>query len=217
MTRTRIRIVGASGSGILSMGTIVSRALRNLGFHVCTDREYPSLIKGGHSCVTINFSAEPVWGLSDTADILVGMDKPSLKAYFSSLREGGTFVHGYERLAGIRDYLDQAKEKNITIAHVRGRQTARELGGSDLMENMVLTGMLWKVLGLSYEEIKKEVEHKFAKKPKLLELDLKCLEAGYEKVESSFDLKLPTKKEEQLLLDGNHALALGTVHAGVRA
>ena len=58
--RVRLRIVGQSGSGLLSVGLILTRALRDLGFYAVTDREYPSLIIGGHSNFTINFSSKPV-------------------------------------------------------------------------------------------------------------------------------------------------------------
>ena len=46
MSRIRIKIAGESGAGLLSAGEIITRALKNMGFYVVADREYPSLIKG---------------------------------------------------------------------------------------------------------------------------------------------------------------------------
>ena len=93
--RTRMQIAGQSGAGLLSTGLIVMRALRDLGFYVVADREYPSLIKGGHSLFTINVSTDKIHSLSNVADIFVSIDKVSLTAYFDNLKEGGIWIHEY--------------------------------------------------------------------------------------------------------------------------
>ena len=71
----------------MSTGLIITKALENLGFYVVGDREYPSLIKGGTSCFTINASHDPIYSLSSTPDILIAIDKPCLVHYFHTLRD----------------------------------------------------------------------------------------------------------------------------------
>lgn len=217
MKRLRIDILGQSGSGLLTVGTLISYALKNSGLFVNSDREYPSLIKGGHSLYTINVSDKPLWSLEQQSDIAVALDKQSLVAYFDRLVEGGILIHAYERTAGIRDILDKAKERNITVISLPGRKVAHENGGNELMVNMVITGMTWKCLGEKYDIIEGYVQKKFAKKPKILEIALKCLQAGYDQSEVKHDLPdMGGHEERQVLLDGNYALALGAIHAGVR-
>ena len=216
MGRTRIKIVGQSGSGLLTAGELISKGLQNLGFHLCADREYPSLIKGGHSCYTINFSQTPVRSLSRDADILVAIDKHSMVAYFDTLKEKGAFVHGYEKMTNIPDVLKKIEDRNIDVVNLPSRQIAFENGGTVQMANIILTGMTWKVLGFEYEIIEKLVSAKFAKKPKILEVAKKCLRVSYEGVETRLIASLPTHKNETILLDGNHAVALGAVKAGMR-
>ncbi len=216
MKRTRIKIVGQSGSGLLSTGEIISQALMNLGFYLVSDREYPSLIKGGHSCFTINVSDEKIYSLSEGADIMLAIDKPSMVAYFDILKSGGVFVHGYERPMGIADIVTKAEERGIKVVHLPAREISFENGGNVLMQNMVLIGMLWKALGLPYEAIEEEITERFKEKPKLLEIDLKCAKAGYEQTDLHFAIA-GVGKEKKILLEGNKAIALGAVHAGVRA
>lgn len=215
--RTKLRIAAQSGAGLLSVGLIVMRALRDLGFYAVADREYPSLIKGGHSCFTINFSTEPIYSLSKEVDILVSVDRPSLLAYFDTLNPEGTWIYGYERLAGIKDIRAKAKKRKITEVYLPTRKTAKDVGGSDLMQNVVLVGMIWKVLGLEFADIEEEIKRKFGKKPDLLPYNIAAAQAGYDEVETIHPIETPKKKERRMLIDGNHAIALGAVHGGVRA
>lgn len=218
-TRTRLRIAGQSGTGLLSVGSILIRSLRDMGFYCVADREFPSLIKGGHSCFTINFSDQPLKSLSQTCDILVTIDKPSTQAYFDTLDKGGVWVHGYERPVGLKDFRDTADKRHITTVHMPTRTTAKEVGGTDLQQNVVLTGMAWKVLGLPYDILETEMKRKFAKKPQFMESNLAALKAGYERTEYQIPqtkYQIPKKKERRMLIDGNHAIALGAIHAGVR-
>ncbi|MCF7830634.1 2-oxoacid:acceptor oxidoreductase subunit alpha [Candidatus Gracilibacteria bacterium] len=217
MIRTRLKIVGQSGSGLLTAGELVADSLKELGYEICTDREYPSLIKGGTSCFTINFSDQPVRSLSKTADILVAIDKPCLLEYFPTLKKEGILVHGYERLAGIKEILDQAKQKKIKVVACQAREIAEQSGGTVLMANIILTGLVWGVLGLDLKIMQNIVEKKFAKKF-WLPIAIKCLQAGFASVDKKESLVLPKPKPQpRIMLDGNHALSLGAIHGGMRA
>ena len=237
MNRLKIKITGESGAGLLSTGEIVTDALREMGFHVVADREYPSLIKGGHSCFIINASEEEIYGLSEETEAMLCIDKPSMEAYWEDLQKGGVFVHGYERLKGVRKMLEGLEKKRSRIVHLMAREVAFEMGGNVLMVNVVLVGMLWKALGLPFAPLRAAVKRKFADKPKWLPIDLKCVEAGYKRVEQAIPEEAwgkgtfhkkdkgpfaalpawPRKKHKKILINGNKAVALGAVAAGVRA
>jgi 2-oxoglutarate/2-oxoacid ferredoxin oxidoreductase subunit alpha len=49
MPRISVKIVGASGQGINSIGAIVAKGLKRSEYCVFGYREYPDLIKGGHA------------------------------------------------------------------------------------------------------------------------------------------------------------------------
>jgi 2-oxoglutarate ferredoxin oxidoreductase subunit alpha len=215
MKRFRLQIIGESGSGLLSTGEIVTNALKDAGYYIVADREYPSLIKGGFSCFSLNFGTEPIYSLSEFSDVMLALDKQSLEAYHPRLRKGGQLIHGYEKVAGLKEVL---AKMDCEVTAVHGREIAKEQGGLSLMVNIVLTGVLWKVLGLDYELIETEVRNKFAHKPKFVDVNLRCLKAGYDIAETKFELEKPVSKHEnKIIVDGNKAIALGAVHAGVRA
>jgi len=217
--RTSIRIVGQSGSGLLSVGLILTRALRDLGFSVISDREFPSLIKGGFSSFLLNISSERIHGFSEITDILLPIDKISFVEYKDTLRDGGVLVHGYERSWGIKKIIEEFESRDVKVNYLPARTTAEEVGGWTLMQNVVLVGMLWKTLGLPFEIVESEVYNKFKSKEKFIDGNMKCLKAGYEKVDTLYPLEnLPKpKKVKDHVLEGNHAMALGAVHGGLRA
>ncbi len=221
MNRFCIKITGQSGSGLLSTGEIIINAFKDLGFFVIADREYPSLIKGGHSCFMINISDKQIHGLSKQADIMLSLDQQSMAPYFDNLKKQGVWVHGHERILGIKDLIKKAKNKNIFVISSQARTIAEKQGGNVLMTNVVLIGMFWKTLGLDFEIIKKSIKRKFAKKENLLKINVACLKAGFDSVEKTLELKnfgvkIPTKKIKTISMNGNKALALGAIHCGCR-
>lgn len=208
--------------GLLSVGNIISKTLKGMGFYVNSDREYPSLIKGGHSYVQIDFSQDPIHSLSTQVDVGIALDRAGLLESLNVVKEGGTLVHGFERHHLISDLEKRAKKRKIQLMYLPARQIAYSLGGNEIMVNMVLLGLLWRVLGFELNGLEKEITRQFASKPKLLEIDLKCVKAGYNK-EGVFPVEtlhcnVPTgKTPKTILVNGNLAIALGALHAGVRA
>jgi len=217
MKRFNLKIAGQSGAGLLSTGDIVINALQEMGYYVVADREYPSLIKGGHACFTINFSEERIYSLHENVDVMVAIDWQGLENFVEFLKDDGALVYGLDRELSVKDILESASKRGIKMVHKRAREVVLELGGNVLMVNIFLLGMLWKTLGFPLDAIEKEVKRRFASKPKLLEIDLKCLYAGYDAVEKTLDVKQPSSSTNTIVVDGNKAIALGAVHGGVRA
>ncbi len=221
MERTVIRIAGESGMGLLSSGHIISRALKDLGFYIASEREFPSLIKGGSSNVQIDFSTKDIRSRSNKIDIVVALDRAGLLYHIDMIKRGGILIHGYERHHLIPALKEKAKKKGIKVLYLPARQIARSLGGSSVMVNMVLLGLLWRVLGFDINNLKKEVKHQFASKPKLLKIDLKCVDAGYKgkdiKKIPQLEIKRNKKAPKKILIDGTTSIALGAIQAGMRA
>ncbi len=218
MHRYRIKIVGQSGSGLLTVGDLFVKGLLQLGFCVYSDREFPSLIKGGHSCFTIHFSEEELHSLSEKTDTLAALDKLSLVTYFPFLENQGLLIHGYDdKKFGIRKILEETETKKIKVLSCESRRIALENGGNVLMSNMVLMGMIWKAFGFPMKIMKDLVQEKFEKKQMLLDPALTCFQSGFDLATPSVSVNLPKTVLKRQLLEGNYALALGAIHCGMRA
>jgi len=220
MNRTSIKIVGQSGRGLLSTGDIMAKSLMHLGFFLNSDREYPSLIKGGRSSYQVDFSTIPVRSLSSETDIMIGFDYPGMEQYINTIKSDGVLIYAHDKPKMLMRLNKVIQEKNIKAIHVPAKEIAFSLGGNELMVNMVLLGVTWKVLGFKMDALIEEVEKRFAKKPKLLEIDLKCLNAGYNheslKDIDSINPLMSKKIDKKILVNGNCAIALGAIQCGVR-
>ncbi len=227
MNRFVIKIAGESGTGIESSGMIVMKALKKMGYWLTADREFPSLIKGGSANYQINFSDQPVHSMSTKHDVAVAVDREGIKSCLETLKPGGLLIHGFEKWQRVLRGLEkEAEEKQIELMFVPAATIAKDNGGSNLMVNVVILGTLWKVLSLDLEILEEQVKKQFSKKPALLDINLRCLQKGFNFVENlpQFDLSElkslepnPAFNQKNLLIDGNAAIMLGAAHAGVRA
>ena len=119
MKRIKLKITGHSGSGLFSMGKIVMQALRNCGFYAVMDREYPSIIKGGYSCVNINFSQEKIYSLAENCDILVAIDQPNLLNYMQLIEKQGTMLFGFEASSATAKITEQAENQETNLINIQ--------------------------------------------------------------------------------------------------
>jgi len=76
MKRQSIKIIGSFG--VLSCGTILSKIIVDSGFFLKSEREFPSLIKGGEHSFLIDFSSEEIFSNSKRFDYLCDLDKSEI-------------------------------------------------------------------------------------------------------------------------------------------
>src|SRR3954470_16351566 len=93
MARVSLKIVGASGQGINSIGEILARGLKRSGYCVFGYREYPSLIKGGHASYQLDFSDEHIASAETKINILITLNHHGLELNTPELKEGGVIIH----------------------------------------------------------------------------------------------------------------------------
>ena len=216
MTPRRIRIVGQSGSGLQTIGKFLTQALTRQGLWVCADREYPSLIKGGASCYTINADTDPIYSLDEKTDLLIALDRPGLTTYAGTLEQGGYILHGYERMKTLQKFFEALEPFDITVQAISARSLALEHGGNVRMSNMVMIGAIAHFVGLEEALIRDIVQKKYSTRPHILDPALASVHAGYEAAESHLSLPAGGQAGERTLIDGNEAIALGAIAAGVR-
>ena len=74
MPRISLKIVGASGQGINSIGAIIAKGLKRSGYCVFGYREYPSLIKGGHASYQLDISNQRICSTETKVNVLVALN-----------------------------------------------------------------------------------------------------------------------------------------------
>jgi len=223
--RFTIKVGGESGQGVNSVGEIIARSLKQSCFFTFGYREYPSLIKGGFASHQTDVSGSPLSAPSRECNILLCLSRVSFHEYLPTVRKGGIVLHNIARLDITQTEQELITEHQLTVTYVPAVEEALKAGGSRVMANSVLIGVLLQVLSLPTELVERVLEHEFAKKPQVIEPNKACLRAGFTwqlpegvlPIALTSYCKIESSRGDDLLLSGNHALALGAVSAGVRA
>lgn len=223
MSRYVIKIGGESGQGVNSTGEILIKALKSLGYKTFGYREYPSLIKGGYASFQIDLSDKETKSSSSTCDVLLCLSRISTHKYLNSVNKNGTLIHIMPHMHFSKEEQEFIAENNIKVLFIDATRFSIEIGGDNLFANIVALSYTWKLLNLEPTRLEEFIKEQFADKPKFLEIDLKCIKKGFELSElEPFKVNIPefekdTQNAKDLLMTGNHALALGAIAAGVRA
>lgn len=222
MNRFSLKIVGASGQGIISIGEILAKAFKRSGYCVFGYREYMSLIKGGHGSYQIDVSDQLIQSTEEQVDILISLNHHGFEHNLGDLKEGGIIIHDtpdWQFSAADKKHLTK---QHVTVLCLPIMQLLRAMGAKPILGNVLFSAFAWAACGGDKKLLKDLVGEKFAKKKDLVALNMKAIDEGYRvQQESGCDLSgaLPKPNaiwKKQLLITGSEAMGLGTVHAGCR-
>jgi 2-oxoglutarate ferredoxin oxidoreductase subunit alpha len=186
-----IKISGPAGTGIITLGEILSSALNQIGFFTLSYPEYPSRIRGGDNNVQIVICPKPNFSPRATLDALFTLNKPLATAHEMEVKPGGKVFDADS--TGIAQ-IPQVKENPI-------------------VKNIALAGYIWKFLTLKISvlehEIKKSVPEKFIK------LNIEAVRAGYDLCKTQPDFALKPNISKVFGATGNEVFASSALKAGV--
>jgi len=168
-----VKIAGFGGQGVLSMGLALAQAAYRSGRFVSWYPDYGPEQRGGTSNCSVVISGERIGSpVVDNPDVLVAFNRPSLEKFAADVKKGGLIL--YDALAG----AFEAPEGVLAIP-----VPATEIALSRGVEQATNTAMFGALmergdLGLPREAFGGAFKRTFAKKPKLIPLNLEILEAG---------------------------------------
>ncbi len=87
------KISGEAGFGIMSAGTMISKAFARNGYYTLCTNEYPSLIRGGHNIITVRVSSQYFESLNRDVQILVALHNLSVEVHKNELSENALVVY----------------------------------------------------------------------------------------------------------------------------
>jgi len=94
MKRGSIIFGGKAGQGTNILTHILGEILVKEGHYVFYSRDYQSLIRGGHNFNILTFSKNPCYSNDSKAEILVALDKETLKIHKKDLKKDALILTG---------------------------------------------------------------------------------------------------------------------------
>lgn len=223
MIRRSLKIVGAQGQGVNSVGEMVAKGLKRSGYCVFGYREYMSLIKGGHSSYQLDVSPEKIDSSETTVDVVVTFNHHGLEKNLRDLKQGGILVHqtsDWQWSAGDQAFITK---KNITVLYLPSDDILAKIKAKPILGNVLITTVVWHLLGRDMDDLRTEVKAQFGHKgDAVVQQNIDCISAGEAfcaKSANDLAVKLPPadkRWKDHLLITGSQAMGLGLVHAGCR-
>lgn len=165
---------GFGGQGMLLAGKILAEVGMALGKEVVWLPSYGPEMRGGTANCTVIIGDSPIASPIVTAprDTVV-MNRPSLEKFCRVQRPGGYAVINTS-LIPVRPERD-----DLIQVEVPANQIAID-AGTGKAANMVMLGAYVGVTGIvTLAALLEQAQHEFAKKPKLVSVNVRCIEEGF--------------------------------------
>lgn len=216
----RIRIGGPAGFGIKAAGATLARVFARAGYHTFDLTEYPSLIKGGHNTYHLRVSARPIHSHVMPTDLLICLDEQTLGAHLAELSHGAAVVYDPDDFTPTPEQL--GGRDDLCLVPVALTSIVRAAGGIKIMRNVAALGAALGVARQPLDGLEASLRAQFAHKdPEIAEQNVAIARAGHEATANAgcgFTRVLPAAvppSEPRALMDGNEAIGLGALAAGV--
>src|SRR5438876_12286547 len=88
-----IGIGGAAGQGVATPGDIFAKIFSRRGLNLNAYNAYQSIIRGGHTLLTIRTSPEKVTNMGDRMDLLIPLNQDTMDRHLQLLTAGPACIH----------------------------------------------------------------------------------------------------------------------------
>lgn len=238
-----VKFAGDSGDGMQLTGTQLSNTAAIVGDDVSTFPDYPAEIRapqgtvGGVSGFQMHFG-KTVNTPGDYADVLIAMNPAALKANAKWIKDGGTIIidiDSFTKKNLLKAGCEDDKLKNLYNSYNLIEAPISSLTKESLVEtdldaksilrskNMFALGIVYNIFDRPMDYTFNFIETKFAKKPKIVDANIKAIKAGFNYAEAIQAMPSYRVHSSQLEkgkyrnISGNVATAWGLLAAAEKA
>ncbi len=215
-----INIGGEAGDGILSAGEILCNIFFEAGLGLCTYKNFPSRIRGGHTSYSIRAGENLLSARAEKTDILAAFDEDTFKFHNNELKDNSIVIYDPAKIKNIKKSDNcRAPYYEIPLSAM-----AAQISGGQIYKNAILIGVISAVLNISEDHVKKGFEKSVGAKKsgEVLAANLAACAAGkeyYKKLSNAAFIKLPEGRlnnGDYIMITGNEAMTLGAIAGGCK-
>ena len=206
-----IGIGGEAGQGIATPGDILARIFARRGLNLNAYNAYQSIIRGGHTFLTIRASDGPVRSMGDKIDVLIPLNQDTMDRHLRLLNKGAVVLFESEKIK------PGAAADGVQICPLPMKQLT---AGNKLGGNTVAIAATLQMLGIEFKALEDSLARIFKRKgDAVIAENVGIARAGYDYAAANFKafpFKAPNLGKGNAVLTGNMAIALGGIAAGVK-
>src|SRR5207253_554511 len=208
-----IGIGGAAGQGVATPGDIFAKIFSRRGLHLNAYNAYQSIIRGGHTFLTIRTGPEKVTNMGDRLDLMIPLNQDAMNRHLGLLTAGAACIYNADTIkpgtaaAGVQLCpLPVSKLADITRNKVA--------------QNTLALGAGLSMMGIGFQALESVLGEQFKKKGEaVVSENVGIARAGYDYATANFQpfaRPLPMTENRYAVLSGNVAMAMGGAAAGVK-
>jgi len=208
-----IGIGGAAGQGVATPGDIFAKIFSRRGLNLNAYNAYQSIIRGGHTFLTIRTGPEKVTNMGDRIDLLIPLNQDSMDRHLKLLTSGAACIYNAETIkpASAADGVQLCPLPVSELADIARNKVA---------QNTLAIGAGLHMMGIGFQALEDVLKEQFKKKgDAVVAENVSVARAGYDYAAAHFTAfphPLPKTGNRYAILSGNIAMAMGGAAAGVK-
>jgi 2-oxoglutarate ferredoxin oxidoreductase subunit alpha len=208
-----IGIGGAAGQGVATPGDIFAKIFSRRGLHLNAYNAYQSIIRGGHTFLTIRTGPEKVTNMGDRVDLLIPLNQDAMDRHLGLLTEGSACIYNADTIK------PGAGAQGVQLCPLPVAKLA-DISRNKVAQNTLAVGAGLSMMGIGFQALEEVLAEQFKKKgDAVVSENVGIARAGYDYATANFTpfaWPLPRTANRYAVLSGNTAMAMGGAAAGVK-
>src|SRR5438445_12146332 len=208
-----VSIGGAAGQGVATPGNIFARIFARRGLHLNAYNAYQSIIRGGHTFLTIRTGPERVNSFGDTIDLLIPLNQDTMDRHLVVLGPGAAVVYNGDTVK------PGAPADGVQLCPLPVSELTKN-SRNKVEQNTLAVGAALSMMGIGFQPLADVLAHQFKKKgDAVVAENVAVARSAYDYATSHFQpfaRPVPMTDNPKAVLTGNMALAMGGAAAGVK-
>src|SRR5436189_2502954 len=208
-----IGIGGAAGQGVATPGDIFAKIFSRRGLHLNAYNAYQSIIRGGHTLLTIRTGTEKVTNMGDRLDLLIPLNQDTMDRHLQLLTAGAACIYNADTIKP-GPAADGVQLCPLPVSEVA------DITRNKVAQNTLAMGAGLHMMGIGFPALEEALREQFKKKGEAVVAEnVGVARAGYDYAARHFAAflnPLPKTDKRYAVLSGNIAMAMGGAAAGVK-
>jgi 2-oxoglutarate ferredoxin oxidoreductase subunit alpha len=208
-----IAIGGAAGQGVATPGDIFAKIFSRRGLHLNAYNAYQSIIRGGHTLLTIRTGVEKVTNMGDRIDLLIPLNQDTADRHLKLLTRGAACLYNSDTITPgpVADGVQLCPLPVSELVDITRNKVA---------QNTLAMGAALNMMGIGFAALEEVLREQFKKKGEAVVAEnVGVARAGYDYAEAHFTHfanSMPKTENRYAILSGNMAMAMGGTAARVK-
>src|SRR5205085_8769406 len=169
-----IGIGGAAGQGVATPGDIFAKIFSRGGLHLNAYNAYQSIIRGGHTFLTIRTGPEKVTNMGDRIDLLIPLNQDTMDRHLGLLSSGAACIFNEEAIK------PGAPAAGVQLCPLPVSKLA-DITRNKVAQNTLALGAALSMMGIGFQALESVLAEQFKKKGEaVVSENVSVARAGYD-------------------------------------